>query len=119
MTRHTTPYELSDPVAEVARDMAEVGDILWARGWAERNAGNLSVDVTDLLGADGPDLRQHRKLPAAIRSSALAGRSFLITATGARLRELATRPGRGLLLVRIEDDLDGCVLSFAEISLKI
>ena len=107
MTRRTTPYELSDPVAEVARDMAEVGDILWDRGWAERNAGNLSVDVTDLLGSGGPDLRQHRKLPAAIRSSALAGRSFLITATGARLRELTTRPGRGLLLVRIEDDLDG------------
>jgi rhamnulose-1-phosphate aldolase len=107
VTRHTTQYELSDPVAEVARDMAEVGSHLWTRGWAERNAGNLSADVTDLLASDQPDLRQLRKLPAAIRSSALAGRSFLITATGARLRELATRPGRGLLLVRIEDDLDG------------
>jgi rhamnulose-1-phosphate aldolase len=107
VTRGTTQRELGDPVAEVARDMAEVGSTLWARGWAERNAGNLSVDVTDLLGPDQPDLRQHRKLPAAIESSALAGRSFLITATGARLRELATRPGRGLLLVRIEDDLDG------------
>ena len=30
-------------------DVAEVSGYLWQRGWAERNGGNISVNVTDLL----------------------------------------------------------------------
>ena len=30
-------------------DVAEVAGYLWQRGWAERNGGNISVNVTDLL----------------------------------------------------------------------
>jgi rhamnulose-1-phosphate aldolase len=99
--------ELDDELAAVARDMAEVGSHLWTRGWAERNAGNLSVDVTDLTRSVELDLSRHLEVPGAIPNPELAGRCFLITATGARLRELASPPSRGLLLVRIEDDLSG------------
>jgi rhamnulose-1-phosphate aldolase len=102
-----TQQELGGELAAVARDMAEVGGYLWRRGWAERNAGNLSVDVTDLVDTGEPNPSQHLEVPGAIPSSELAGRYFLITATGARLRELANRAGQGLLLVRIEEDLDG------------
>lgn len=30
-------------------DVAEVAGYLWQRGWAERNGGNISVNITDLL----------------------------------------------------------------------
>jgi rhamnulose-1-phosphate aldolase len=98
---------LSDGLDAVAREMAEVGTLLWARGWAERNAGNLSVDVTELVPSDEPDPERRVELPGAIAQPELAGRCFFITATGARLRELADRGGRSLLLVRIEERLDG------------
>jgi rhamnulose-1-phosphate aldolase len=98
---------LSDALAGVARQLAEVGGYLWTKGWAERNAGNLSADVTDLVSSDEPDLSGHPKLPATIPEPRLAGRSFLITATGSRFREIADRASRCLLLLRIDEALDG------------
>jgi len=98
--------QLSDALEAVAREIAEVGTHLWARGWAERNAGNLSVDVTELVPSEEPDPVRCVELPGAGAQPELAGRCFLITATGARLRELADRGSRCLLLVRIEAGLD-------------
>jgi rhamnulose-1-phosphate aldolase len=98
---------LSDALEAVAHQMAEVGTYLWTRGWAERNAGNLSVDVTELVPSKEPDPARCVKVPGAIAQPELAGRCFFITATGARLRELADRDSRCLLLVRIEERLDG------------
>lgn len=101
------PEELSDALAAVARDMAELGTRLWERGWAERNAGNLSVEVTELVYSDELDPSLYAEVPGTIAQSELAGRCFFITATGARLRELADRASRCMLLVRIEEDLSG------------
>jgi rhamnulose-1-phosphate aldolase len=109
-TRRRRPVKregLGDALAGVARQMAEVGGYLWTKGWAERNAGNLSVDVTDLVSSEEPDPSRHPKLPAIIPEPRLAGRSFLITATGSRFREIADRAGRCLLLLRIDEALDG------------
>ena len=35
-------------MSEIGR-IAEVAGYLWTKGWAERNGGNISVNVTDLL----------------------------------------------------------------------
>ena len=44
-------------MAEIGR-VAEVAGYLWTKGWAERNGGNISVNVTSLMGGD------ERSLPA-------------------------------------------------------
>jgi rhamnulose-1-phosphate aldolase len=97
---------LNEALEAVVRQMAEVGTHLWTRGWAEANAGNLSVDVTDLAPADA--LRHERCVEMAkrIEQPELAGRCFLITATGARLRELGDPGVRSLLLLRVDERLD-------------
>ena len=43
--------ENSALMAEIER-IAEVAGYLWTRGWAERNGGNISVNVTTLLSAE-------------------------------------------------------------------
>lgn len=87
--------KLIDTVGRTARD-------LWLRGWAERNAGNLSFRLSpeDLSGADikeGPwhDLEAH--LPN------VAGMRLLITATGSYFRELERAPERDLGVIEIEE----------------
>lgn len=87
--------KLIDTVERAARD-------LWIRGWAERNAGNLSCRLTrqELSGTDvkgGPwqDLNAH--LPD------VAGASFLLTATGSFFRELETATGRDLGIIEVDD----------------
>lgn len=81
---------------------------LWRKGWAERNAGNVSVDVTDSVAL--PPDAFGTKIEATIPHESLAGREFLVTATGSRFRDLAVTPERCLLLVRIDPALDGYVV---------
>ena len=38
-------------MAEIDR-IAEVAGYLWTKGWAERNGGNISVNVTSLLTSE-------------------------------------------------------------------
>src|SRR5512137_1400039 len=98
------PREIAAIVGEVAR----IASFLWEKGWAERNAGNLSVDVSDAAlesyEVGGPSAPF---LPAAIPSERLRGATLLVTASGARFRDLSRDPERGLLLVRTSDRLDG------------
>ena len=78
----------------------ELSAYLWEKGWAERNAGNLSVDVTDCLAPaseDGPFA------PLEGRYRGLAGRAFLVTGTGRRFRDLAGDPARNACVVRMAD----------------
>ncbi len=76
----------------------ELSGYLWTKGWAERNAGNLSIDVTDLVAAAaGCAAGERRELPFAYPR--LAGRYFLVTGSGHRFRDLAVNaPGNACVL---------------------
>lgn len=64
--------------------------LLWERGWAERNAGNLSCDVTDVLP---PGLAEGASLtPLGTAYPELAGRHLLVTGAGSRMRDVALEP---------------------------
>jgi rhamnulose-1-phosphate aldolase len=70
-----------------------VAGYLWDKGWAERNAGNLSIDVTASIRvpeAPGTSVRVLRPLKEP--SPELGGRSLWITATGSRMGSLASDP---------------------------
>ncbi|HUU53634.1 MAG TPA: rhamnulose-1-phosphate aldolase [Armatimonadota bacterium] len=90
---------------ELARSIDEVGEVaglLWQRGWAERNAGNISLDVTERLSGE----LQVECSSAALESSypELAGRCLLVSGTGTRMRNLAAEPMQNASLVRISGD---------------
>ena len=40
---------LTKEIQQVVDEIADVAGYMWERGWAERNAGNFTVDVTNLL----------------------------------------------------------------------
>jgi rhamnulose-1-phosphate aldolase len=87
----------------VLAGVAGVGRLLWERGWAERNAGNLSYDVTGMVvpagrRSEGPPTR----LGAAFAE--LAGRELLVTAAGSRMRDVAREPEAGCGVLRFSDD---------------
>jgi len=91
---------------EIFDDISEVAKIIWERGWAERNAGNISIDVSDKLGHIARRSKS-RKVKLAIKHPELAGRSFLVKATGSRFRDIAKCPEENMLVARISDSLDG------------
>lgn len=75
-------------VAETARALAE-------RGWAEANAGNLSLRVAVPARVRGRAVR----LP--VPADPLAGHCLLIKRAGVRMRDLARRPSDGLCAVTV------------------
>ena len=81
---------------------AEVARLLWDRGWAERNAGNLSCDVTGIVPVDqasgGPTV------PLGAASPELAGRCLLVTGAGSRMRDVALAPETWCGVLRFSDD---------------
>ena len=91
---------------QILADIADIAGLISQRGWAERNAGNVSVDVTEDSGwASG--LRRGRRVRTPVNYPELAGRSFLVTATGARFRDVARHPDKHVVLAKVADDLSG------------
>jgi rhamnulose-1-phosphate aldolase len=88
----------STGLADELAAFANVAALLCDRGWAERNAGNMSIDVTEVLAGDVAATPAERGSPAA---QLLAGRSLLVTCGGARMRDVAADPDLTTVLVRV------------------
>lgn len=94
---------------EVLREMATVAEYLWHKGWAERNAGNMSVIVTEKvkskqLGTAQSHVEMDRAYPG------LEGQFLLISGSGTRMRELARKPRKNTCLIKVEKEGKGYVL---------
>jgi len=90
--------------AEVDK-VAEVAGYLWTKGWAERNGGNITVNITEwvddemkALPAIGGPFAIGKTLPR------LKGCWFYCKGTGKRMRDLARDPMGNGSIIRILDD---------------
>jgi len=87
----------------VLEEIAEVAGYLWDRGWAERNAGNISVNITELLPNDAIDsLKPAGKIENFGSFDYLSGQILLVTASGSRMRDLAKNPAANTCIVLLE-----------------
>ena len=74
----------------VIDDVAEVTGYLWQKGWAERNGGNITVNITEYVDseiASLPALAPARQIGKVL--PALKGKYFYAKGTGKRMRDLA------------------------------
>lgn len=91
-------FGLGPELDEVILECGEVGFLLWRKGWCEGAAGNMSVLVDRPgHGHGGPIKSLDHPVPE------LNGRSYLISASGARFRDIAKKPERCLGIIRIVD----------------
>ncbi|MDC0610247.1 rhamnulose-1-phosphate aldolase [Vibrio sp.] len=95
---------LNDAVKLEIEKVREVSQYLWQREWAERNGGNISVDLTDIIG-DVTVTSEERPLPLAMPASC-AGRIYFVKGTGQRIRELR-EPGYAGCILKINPRADG------------
>ena len=90
---------------ESIRQITEVAGFLWAKGWAERNGGNITINVTDELD-DAIKTLPALAGPFAIGSVLphLKGCFFYCKGTQKRMRDLARDPMGNGSIIRICDD---------------
>jgi len=93
--------ELSRRVAEVA----EVAGYLWQKGWAERNGGNIVINITDCVD-EGIQQLPPIDAPRAIGTTLphLQGCYFYCKGTNRRMRDLAREPMANGSVIRITED---------------
>lgn len=85
--------------------IAEVAGYLWTKGWAERNGGNISVNITHLMDDVAkalPALAPARELNEYVPH--LGGHFFYVTGTGKRMRYVAQAPFENGSIIRIAPD---------------
>ncbi|GHV01177.1 rhamnulose-1-phosphate aldolase [Bacteroidia bacterium] len=91
-------------IERVIAQIAEVAGYLWQRGWAERNGGNISYNITEWA-----DRRLLKLKPIAPETPLerpvehLSGNLFVVTGTGRRMRYVASAPMENASLIRISD----------------
>lgn len=91
-------------MAEIGR-IAEVAGYLWTKGWAERNGGNISVNVTALMSDEEKNLPALcPAIPLPVTMGQLGGTVFYVTGTGRRMRYVAQDPFAHGALIRISPD---------------
>ena len=91
--------------AEVMK-AAEVAGYLWQKGWAERNGGNITVNITELV-----DVEALSRLPAigpvtpiGMTQPNIKGGIFYCKGTGCRMRDLARHPMDNGSIIRVLPD---------------
>ena len=90
--------------AEVEK-VAETAGYLWQKGWAERNGGNITVNITEHVDETMKSLPAISD-PVAIGLTlpTLKGCWFFCKGTNKRMRDLARRPMDNGSIIRITDD---------------
>ena len=96
--------------AEVEK-VAEVAGYLWQKGWAERNGGNITVNVTDCIDDEIRALPAISEVfPIGATLPHLKGCYFYCKGTNMRMRDLARRPMDNGSIIRILDDCASYVI---------
>jgi rhamnulose-1-phosphate aldolase len=87
------------------RDLKETSALLWKKGWAESNAGNLSMDVTEAFAGAAPRVKGS-ETPFARNEgySGMAGRLLLVTGTGCLFRDISSDAPSGTCLLKVNGD---------------
>lgn len=96
--------------AEVEK-IAEVAGYLWQNGWAERNGGNITVNVTEFADDEMkamPAISEVKQIGVTL--PALKGCYFYCKGTGKRMRDLARWPMNNGSVIRILDDCASYVI---------
>ena len=80
----------------LARDVSQVAEVagyLWQKGWAERNGGNMTLNITEWVD---DEIRQlpalSETIPIGLTLPHLKGSYFYCKGTNKRMRDLARLP---------------------------
>jgi len=85
--------------------VAEVAGYLWQKGWAERNGGNITINITEIVDDEIKELPGiGTKTAFGMELPQLKGAYFFCKGTNRRMRDLARWPMENGSVIRILDD---------------
>lgn len=105
----------------IIEDIQDISAYLWESGWAEKNAGNFSINLKlnlsglinpiGLLSDYPPDKCNDVSALSGFKTlTGLAGSSILISKSGARMRDMQKDPFKNLILLLVDNEANTCQL---------
>ena len=98
-------FAISPLARKEVEKVSEASKLMWEKGWAERNGGNVSVNLTGLVKVPR-ELEAYRHVKVTGYPNEAAGMVFFSKRTGERIRDLVL-PKEGGCIVRIDDEASG------------
>ena len=98
-------------LAKAVGQVAEVAGYLWQKGWAERNGGNITVNITEYIDDEikaMPAISDVMQIGTTLPH--LKGCYFYCKGTNMRMRDLARRPMKNGSIIRILEDCASYVI---------
>lgn len=99
--------ELPQSVREEIKKVSEVAGYLWQREWAERNAGNISVDLTEHFNIPALKKEIKKYVPCVQLPKESAGKVIFVTGTGRYLRSLINHISETACILHINEQANG------------
>ena len=101
MNKKTLPQKVQEHIHKIS----QISEYLWTREWAERNAGNISIDMTEhFTDTDFTGLKNFT--PYDFPKEA-AGKTYFITGTGSYLRDLTHTPEKAGCILYVNKEATG------------
>lgn len=98
-------------LAKEVNKVAEVAGYLWQKGWAERNGGNITVNITEYVDDEIRAMAPISDvMPIGVTLPHLKGCYFFCKGTNKRMRDLARWPMENGSIIRILDDCASYVM---------
>lgn len=98
-------------LAKEVNKVAEVAGYLWQKGWAERNGGNITVNITEYIDDEVRTMTPISDvMPIGVTLPHLKGCYFFCKGTNKRMRDLARWPMENGSIIRILDDCASYVM---------
>ncbi len=98
-------------LAREVNKVAEVAGYLWQKGWAERNGGNITVNITEYIDDEIKAMPAISDvMPIGVTLPNLKGCYFYCKGTNMRMRDLARWPMDNGSVIRILDDCASYVI---------
>jgi rhamnulose-1-phosphate aldolase len=97
-------FQENKKIARTITEVADLANYLWQKGWAERNAGNISVNLSEFMAGIEFDLENYPMFDLGRSYEALANLYFFVTGTGKRMRDLAINPMKNACIIKMNPD---------------
>ena len=100
-------FQENKKIAKTINEVAGLANYLWQKGWAERNAGNISVNLSEMMGDSEFELEHFPMFQLERSYNALGGLYFFVTGTGKRMRDLAINPMKNACIIKMNKKGNG------------
>jgi len=96
-------FQENKKIAKIITEVAGLANYLWQKGWAERNAGNISVNLTECMADIEFELAHYPMFHLERSYESLANLYFFVTGTGKRMRDLAISPMKNACIIKMNN----------------